>query len=183
MKHSLNNNPIHPIRVLRRLLLALGLFLLLVLLSVTVPYAFDHPQVSEDYIHWVAETDFTDTTSGIDRVRLLTENEAALEERIRLISQAEERIIYVTFDFRADSSGKDVMALLLEAAERYVMLGVLVFTAPVAFASGASENTSNVFSAWCRMLGGQLFLLIMNAWCLRLFVSMVGTFIANPLSL
>ncbi len=73
--------------------------------------------------------------------------------------------------------------LLLEAAERYVMLGVLVFTAPVAFASGASENTSNVFSAWCRMLGGQLFLLIMNAWCLRLFVSMVGTFIANPLSL
>ena len=43
-------------------------------------------------------------------------------------------------------------------------------------------NTSNIFSAWCRMLGGQLFLLIMNAWCLRLFVSMVGTFLANPLS-
>ena len=126
MKHSLNNNPIHSIRVLRRLLLALGLFLLLVLLSVTVPYAFDHPQVSEDYIHWVAETDFTDTTPGIDRVRLLTENEAALEERIRLISQAEERIIYVTFDFRADSSGKDVMALLLEAAERGVDVQILI---------------------------------------------------------
>jgi hypothetical protein len=73
--------------------------------------------------------------------------------------------------------------LLLEAAERYVMLGVLIFTAPMAFATGASENTSNIFSAWCRMLGGQLFLLVMNAWCLRLFVSMVGTFIANPLSL
>ena len=27
------------------------------------------------------------------------------------------------------------------------------------------------------------FLLLMNAWCLRLFTSMVGTFIANPLSL
>jgi len=72
--------------------------------------------------------------------------------------------------------------LLFEAAERYIMVGVLVFTAPIAFATGASENTSNIFSAWCRMLGGQLFLLIMNAWCLRLFVSMVGTFIANPLS-
>ena len=91
-----------------------------------MPYAFDHPQVSEDYIHWVAETDFTDTTPGIDRVRLLTENEAALEERIRLISQAEERIIYVTFDFRADSSGKDVMALLLEAAERGVDVQILI---------------------------------------------------------
>lgn len=72
--------------------------------------------------------------------------------------------------------------LLFEAAERYIMVGVLIFTAPVAFATGTSENTSNIFSAWCRMLGGQLFLLIMNAWCLRLFVSMVGTFLANPLS-
>ena len=72
--------------------------------------------------------------------------------------------------------------LLFEAAERYIMVGVLVYTAPVAFATGASESTSNIFSAWCRMLGGQLFLLIMNAWCLRLFVSMVGTFLANPLS-
>ena len=72
--------------------------------------------------------------------------------------------------------------LLLEAAERYIIVGVLVFTAPVAFATGASENTSNIFGSWCRMLGGQLFLLIMNAWCLRLFVSMVGTFLANPLS-
>ena len=74
------------------------------------------------------------------------------------------------------------MKLLFEAAERYIMVGVLVYTAPMAFATGASENTSNIFSAWCRMLGGQLFLLIMNAWCLRLFVSMVGTFLANPLS-
>ena len=73
--------------------------------------------------------------------------------------------------------------LLFDAAERYIMVGVLIYTAPMAFATGASESTSNVFSAWGRMLGGQLFLLIMNAWCLRLFVSMVGNFIANPLSL
>ena len=63
--------------------------------------------------------------------------------------------------------------LLFEAAERYVLLGVLVFTAPVAFAMGASKATGDVFKAWCRMLGGQIFLLIMNAWCLRLFTSMV----------
>ena len=73
--------------------------------------------------------------------------------------------------------------LLFEAAERYVLLGVLVFTAPIAFAMGASQSTSNIFKSWCRMFAGQLFLLVMNAWCLRLFVSMVGTFIANPLSI
>lgn len=75
------------------------------------------------------------------------------------------------------------LKLLFEAAERYVLLGVLVFTAPVAFAMGASQTTSNIFKSWCRMLGGQLFLLVMNAWCLRLFTTMVGNFIANPLSL
>ena len=73
--------------------------------------------------------------------------------------------------------------LLFETAERYVLLGVLVFTAPIAFALGASQSTVNIFKSWCRMFAGQMFLLLMNAWCLRLFVTMVGTFIANPLSL
>lgn len=73
--------------------------------------------------------------------------------------------------------------LLFEAAERYVLLGVIVYTAPVAFALGASQSTSSIFKSWCRMLGGQIFLLIMNAWCLRLFTSMVGAFLSNPLSL
>jgi hypothetical protein len=73
--------------------------------------------------------------------------------------------------------------LLLEAAERYIMLGILVFTAPVAFAMGASRSTSNIFKSWCRMLASQLFLLVMNAWCLKLFVNMVGEFLANPLGI
>ena len=75
------------------------------------------------------------------------------------------------------------LKLLFEAAERYVVLGVMVFTAPLVFALGASQATSNIFKSWCRMFAGQLFLLLMNAWCLKLFVSMVGAFIANPLSL
>ena len=73
------------------------------------------------------------------------------------------------------------LKLLLEAAERYVLLGILVFTAPVAFAMGASQSTGGIFRSWCRMLRGQVFLLLMNAWCLRLFTSMVGSFLANPL--
>ena len=73
--------------------------------------------------------------------------------------------------------------LLFEAAERYVLLGVMVFTAPIVFAMGASQSTSSIFKSWCRMFVGQIFLLIMNAWCLKLFTSMVGAFIANPLSI
>ena len=54
---------------------------------------------------------------------------------------------------------------------------------PVKLSIGASQTTSNIWKSWCRMLGGQIFLLLMNAWCLRLFTSMVGSFISNPLSL
>ncbi len=49
------------------------------------------------------------------------------------------------------------LKLLLEAAERYVLLGVLVYTAPVAFSMGASQTTSNIWKSWCRMLGGRFF--------------------------
>ncbi|MDD3279879.1 MAG: hypothetical protein PHG16_13550 [Lachnospiraceae bacterium] len=73
--------------------------------------------------------------------------------------------------------------LLFEAAERYILLGVIVYTAPMAFATGSCQSTSNIFKSWGRMFGGQIFLLLMNAWCLRLFTSMVGNFISNPLSL
>lgn len=55
------------------------------------------------------------------------------------------------------------LKLLFEAAERYVLLGVLVYTAPVAFSMGASQTTANIWKSWCRMLGGQIFLLVMNA--------------------
>ena len=53
----------------------------------------------------------------------------------------------------------------------------------LAFAMGAARGTNNIFKSWCRMFSGQLLLLIMNAWCLKLFVNMVGEFLANPLSL
>lgn len=73
--------------------------------------------------------------------------------------------------------------LLLQAAERYIVLAVLVYTAPMAFALGASRSTNAIFRSWCRYFGGQLFLLTMNAWCLKLFTTMVGSFLANPLAI
>ena len=74
------------------------------------------------------------------------------------------------------------LILVIILAWNYLKL-LLVYTAPVAFSMGASQTTSNIWKSWCRMLGGQIFLLLMNAWCLRLFTSMVGSFISNPLSL
>lgn len=69
--------------------------------------------------------------------------------------------------------------LLLETVERYVLVGVLCYTSPLAYAMGASKATSRVFQSWCRMVGSQLLLLILNVWFLRAFDSSVGQFIAN----
>ena len=46
-----------------------------------------------------------------------------------------------------------VFRLLLEIAERYVILAVLTMTAPLAFAMGGSKSTSEIFGGWCRMFG------------------------------
>lgn len=75
--------------------------------------------------------------------------------------------------------GWNYFKLLLESVERYVLVGVLCYTSPLAFAMGGSKATNKVFASWCRMVGSQLLLLIMNIWFLRAFSSSVGQFTAN----
>ncbi len=75
--------------------------------------------------------------------------------------------------------GWNYFKLLLETVERYVVVGVLCYTSPLAYAMGASKATSNVFKSWCRMVGSQLLLLVLNVWFLRAFNSSMGQFMGN----
>lgn len=75
--------------------------------------------------------------------------------------------------------GWNYFKLLLETVERYVVVGVLCYTSPLAFSMGASKATSPVFKSWCRMVGSQLLLLTMNVWFLRGFSTSVGQFIGS----
>lgn len=75
--------------------------------------------------------------------------------------------------------GWNYFKLLLEVVERYIVVGVLCYTSPLAYSMGASKTTNQVFKSWCRMVGAQLLLLIMNVWFLRAFNSSVGQFISN----
>ena len=75
--------------------------------------------------------------------------------------------------------GWNYFKLLLEVVERYIVVGVLCYTSPLAYSMGASKTTNQVFKSWCRMVGAQLLLLIMNVWFLRAFNSSVGQFIGN----
>ena len=75
--------------------------------------------------------------------------------------------------------GWNYFKLLLEAVERYIVVGVLCYTSPLAFCMGGSKATSQVFKSWCRMVGSQLLLLVMNVWFIRGFNSSVGQYIGN----
>ena len=75
--------------------------------------------------------------------------------------------------------GWNYFKLLLECVERYIVVGVLCYTSPLAYCMGGSKSTNSVFHSWCRMVGSQLLLLILNVWFLRAFNSSVGQFVAN----
>lgn len=77
------------------------------------------------------------------------------------------------------SLGWNYFKMLLECVERYVVVGVLCYTSPLAFSMGGSKTTNNVFKGWTRMVGSQLLLLVLNVWFLRAFNSTVGQFVGN----
>ena len=75
--------------------------------------------------------------------------------------------------------GWNYFKTLLLVVERYIVVGVVCYTSPLAFAMGGSKATGKVFQSWCRLVGSQLLLLVMNVWFLRAFNSSVGQFVAS----
>ncbi len=67
-----------------------------------------------------------DAAAGRERVLSIDDNGDALLWRLRLIEAAQKRLVLVTFDFRDDNSGRDIMAALFHAADRGVEVRILV---------------------------------------------------------
>lgn len=68
-----------------------------------------------------------------------------------------------------------VFGLILEIAERYVILAMLTITAPLAFSMGGSKNTSEIFTGWCRMFGSMCLLMVTNVIFFKMLLSVVST--------
>lgn len=67
-----------------------------------------------------------------------------------------------------------VLKLVIEIAERYVILAMLALTAPLAFAMGGSKNTASIFTGWCRMFGSMCLMMVLNVVFLKLLISAMG---------
>lgn len=106
------------------LIILIGLIIYLVM-GVTLPFTHQ-PVIREETKENIQKTEFEGKDATTERAYILADNGEALEERIRMISQAKKRIILSTFEFRSDESGKAVLSALLAAAERGVRIQLLV---------------------------------------------------------
>lgn len=111
-------------KYIKRFFLIITVILIYITAGAVLPYV-NQPAVRQETELAFSEIEFySDHFSG-ERACVISDNGEALKERIRLISQAQERIILSTFEFHADESGKCVLAALLAAAERGVEISVL----------------------------------------------------------
>lgn len=64
--------------------------------------------------------------------------------------------------------------LIMEMAERYLILSMLTITAPLAFAMGGSRNTSDIFTGWCRMFGSMCVLMVLHVVFIKMLLSVLS---------
>jgi len=59
--------------------------------------------------------------------------------------------------------------LVLEIAERYIVLGIMYYTMPLAAVPLVSRETSAITKSWLRMLVSELMILVLNVWFVAAF--------------
>lgn len=108
---------------LRAFLLVLALYLVYMAVGALVPFTV-HPEVDAAFQSAFDPAAFTATGSP-DRAALVADNAGALDTRLKIISEAQDRIIFTNFDIRDGESGRDIAAALLDAADRGVQVQLL----------------------------------------------------------
>ena len=68
-----------------------------------------------------------------------------------------------------------IVKFFFEIGERYVVLAVLTFMAPLAFGMGGSKNTEDIFKGWTRMYGSMCVMMLMNVVFLKLLLSAMSS--------
>lgn len=67
--------------------------------------------------------------------------------------------------------GWNLLKLVLEICERYVMVGVLTYSSPLIYPTITSKETSNIFKSWVSMFVGQNILMLISVWSFKLILS------------
>lgn len=68
---------------------------------------------------------------------------------------------------------KEFLQLMLEIIERYLVMMVMYFTAPLAFATYTSKKTSRVFSSFISMYFAQVVVYCITMWCINITLYLI----------
>ena len=119
----------HTIRVRYVILSVIGFVLAVIIGIVTIALVSykKQPKLTDGEKQELDNTDLLKRQTSPERAKIIEDNNDALKERIRMISQAKEEIILSTFDFRSDDSGKLILGALIDAADRGVSVNVIFF--------------------------------------------------------
>ena len=102
------------------------LILLIIYIGLLIfPYVC-HKKVPAAYRDSFSPSAFYGSGPGPERAAYIDNNNDALLWRLHLIEEAREEIILSTFDFKSDEAGKDIIAALMQAADRGVQVRVIV---------------------------------------------------------
>ena len=112
-------------RWVKRALWSLLLIVLYMVVGMMAPFIKRKP-VSAEYKKNFNIQKFYGSKTSVDRAAIVETGTDALDERIRMLNQAEERIILSTFDMREGESTKDVLSVILNAAQRGVKVQIMV---------------------------------------------------------
>ncbi len=107
-----------------------GLFCLLIVISYLIlgtwmPFLY-HKQPGDETQKNFHVEDLKSDTRGTEKAAYITDNQNAMEYRFHMCEDAKKEILFSTFDFNADEAGKDMMAMLLHAANRGVKVRMIV---------------------------------------------------------
>ena len=65
----------------------------------------------------------------------------------------------------------NLFKLTVEVCERYILVGILVFTSPIIYPTISTKSTSQIFKRWCGMFVGALIMMSVSVIFLKLIVS------------
>lgn len=111
--------------ILRRVLLGILAFLLYIIIGGYAPF-MRYPEVADVETLQARAAEMSQDIRTADRAMILETNLSALDERIRLIEQAEEELIITSYDIRDGESTRDIFAAVLHRAEEGVQVRLLV---------------------------------------------------------
>lgn len=71
--------------------------------------------------------------------------------------------------------GWELFKVMIEVAERYLMVGVLVYTSPLVFSTVASGQTASIFKRWCGMFFSSLLLMSLSVFFLNASIAALAS--------